>query len=178
MLGFMFAAIIVSIMVLAPLADVYGRKPVNLTLGMLLLISFSLLVACIQEPQLQRLELIAALICVTLGLSAARTVVTIVYACELTVKDYKSLLIVVSFVFLAWQGILIALYTSTSNDMIKYIFYSLLVNVITLPLQACLLPESPSYLFSSGERNDFYAALTKLQKFNNLCRNDVEPIDK
>ena len=71
-----------SLLVL-PMADFIGRKVLNIVLGIILLTTLTLLVFAASIPSLQNLTLITILICMTLGASAARSLLSLIYTSEL-----------------------------------------------------------------------------------------------
>ena len=132
----MISAIIASLLVFVPLADIYGRKIVNLSLGAGQIALVSILVASSRYADLQRPDLLVFVICTVIGLCAARSVVTIVYATELSMKYFTSLIVVACFAFFSIKGVLTAVHAHFSHDMMSHVYLNLAINALTLPLQA------------------------------------------
>ena len=85
---------------------------------------------------MQILELLVLLICTSIGLSAARSVITLVYASELSMRYFAFLIITACFAFFAGKGILTAVHVQLSSNMMRHIYLNLAFNALSLPLQA------------------------------------------
>ena len=90
--------------------------------------------------------------------------------------DYWSRILAFCFFFLAVKLVFAGLHMHYSNFSIIFgIYFNIGVNVITLPLQICFLPESPHFLYANGHKNQFYSALLQI---NRLVRSkDVMDLD-
>ena len=55
---------------------------------------------------------------------------------------------------------------------------NIMINGMTLPMQALFLPESPYYLFVKGPKKEFYASILTLgQIFAKVSRQEESPVD-
>ena len=109
---------------------------------------------------MQNLKLLAFLICLSIGVSAARALVSFIYTCELTLPRNKGKIIVFCFFLIGIKLIGFALHKQFMDGSVMIIiWFNIFVNLITLPLQAFYLPETPHYLYSRGRMQDFYDSL-------------------
>ena len=107
------------------------------------------------------------LICLSIGAAVARALTNIIYTAELTVRRMYPQIITVGFFYIALKLILSALHFQfSSTTFLIHIAINMVINLITLPLQGLLLPESPHYLYAKGETQQFYLALFQLHKLN------------
>ena len=116
---------------------------------------------------IQNLKLMSFLICFSVGISAARAVISLIYTSELTMMANRSRLVVFCFFCLAIKLLISALHMEfayTSYMIALYI--NILINLLTVPLLAWYVPESPYYLYSKGEMRAFYASLLSLHKMS------------
>ena len=153
-----------SLLVL-PMADLVGRKVLNIVLGVILFTTLMLLALSPAIPTLQNLTLITVLICMTMGSSAARALLCLIYASELTSEKLWSRILFFCFFFVAIKLIFSALHMHFAYHSYMFaIYFNILVNVCTLPFQICLLPESPHFLYANGRTKDFYPALLQINR--------------
>ena len=116
---------------------------------------------------IQNLKLMSFLICFSVGISAARAVISLIYTSELTLMANRSKLIVFSFFCMAIKLLISAVHMEfayTSYMIALYI--NILINLLTVPLLAWYVPESPYYLYGKGQMKAFYASLLSLQKMS------------
>ena len=153
-----------SLLVL-PMADIVGRKGLNIVLSVILFTTLTLLVLAPVIQALQNLTLITVLICVTLGSSAARALLCLIYASELMSQDYWSRILTFCFFFVGVKLIFAGLHMQFSRSSYLFgIYFNIFVNVITLPLQIWFLPESPHFLYANGRKNQFYSVLLQINR--------------
>ena len=107
------------------------------------------------------------LICFSVGISAARAVISLIYTSELTLMANRSKLIVFCFFIMAIKLLISAVHMEfayTSYMIALYI--NIFINLLTVPLLAWYVPESPYYLYDKGQMKAFYASLLALQKMS------------
>lgn len=129
-------SMVVGALLAVPMADYLGRKVLNLALGFLLLLTVSFLALSIYVEELQDLKLLCFLICLTVGLSAARSLVTLIYTAELSVRDSYGLYIAIGFGCVALKLFLTSMlrYKVDSVNYVLDLYQNIVVNLITLPL--------------------------------------------
>ena len=144
----LIASMVFMSLLVVPMADSHGRKTMNIFLGLILLISMFLL-ALSQLHAMRDLKLLTFLICLSCGASISRALVSLIYACELTLPANKAKVIVFCFFCVALKLIIHAASHSAGElSLIVMIWWNILINLLTLPLQALVVPESPHYLYA------------------------------
>lgn len=154
---------------IVPMADFHGRRSLNIVLGLVLVATMLLLLASVYSVQLQNLKLVTFLICLMAGVSAARALVSLIYFTELTTRGNTKLIVALGFSFVTVK--LLVSYSHMVFTTLAYtptIYFYIIMNLLSLPFLQWMLPESPHYLYTSGNAKDFGAALRKLHWFNHL----------
>lgn len=99
-------SMVIGALLAVPMIDYLGRKVLNLATGVLLLITMSLLAVSIYVEELQDLKLLSFLICLSVGISATRSLVSLIYATELSVRGSHGLFIAFGFGYVALKLLL------------------------------------------------------------------------
>lgn len=163
-------AFVVGTLLLAPLADRFGRKIMNVAYGVTQLLTFSYFTLAFRVEKLQDLKVLTGLILITAAVTSGRFLNTLIYLSELTVTKFYQWVIGGAFLGLALRVIITALLkinTDVQMETAAFFMVSIGINVLTLGLQTYFIPESPYFLFFSHRCDDFYDCLARIKRFNN-----------
>ena len=100
-----------------------------------------------------------------------------VYTCEMATQKYHAMIISVGVAFVAVKAILTTLHSELHYNTVSHLWINLIVNILTLPIHAWLVPESLSFLLARGTRREFYTAMMKLHFWNHTCSRIDDKID-
>ena len=135
-MGYMLvASIVLSTILIVPMIDQHGRKAMSIILAVILFFSLSLICLSQLIHPIQNLKLMAFLICISVGASAARAVICLIYTSELTQVAKRYRIVVFCFFFVAIKLILSALHMQLEyTSYMTALYINILINLVTLPL--------------------------------------------
>lgn len=141
-------SIVLGTVFIVPMADFHGRKSLNIALGMILALSISILALSVSVVKLQNLKLITFLICLSIGVSSARALVSLIYTNELFPRSYLTNIVSFGFAMIAAKVLMNCAHMQLTNvSYVVSLYVTIGFNVVTLPLLAKFLPESPYFLY-------------------------------
>lgn len=131
---FFLVSILSGFLFLVPMADKFGRKTLNVSLGLFLVVTLSILCLSKYVDTFYNLTLLTIVICLSLAASAARAIVALIYTSEITTKQNLSRIILFCFVCIALKVILSALHIQYSSmSYYTAVLANLFINMTTLP---------------------------------------------
>ena len=175
---FLVISIVMVTAFIVPMADFHGRKFLNIVLGLILALSISMLALSVSIVKLQNLKLVTFLICISIGVSSARAIVSLIYTNELFPRSYLTNIISFGFAMIAVKVLVNVAHMQLTNVSYVVSLYVMIgFNVLTLPLLAKVLPESPYFLYTTGQSFEFFSALIKLHQINRCVIDDNVKLD-
>lgn len=95
----------------------------------------------------------------------------------MTTQKYHAIIVSTGMAFVAGKAILTTFHSAMGYNAVSHLWINLIVNILTLPIHAWLVPESLSFLLAKGSRKEFYTAMMKLHFWNHTCSRIDDKID-
>jgi len=89
----------------------------------------------------------------------------LIYTSELSLRSYSSNIVTYGFVLISAKLLIsVAHMQLTHVSYMSALYLNIATNVVTLPLLMRFLPESPHFLYATGQSSQFFPALQKLHQ--------------